>query len=572
MGADEKEKPMKTIRTSFAALAAVAATSAFAFDHNDAPTESTVRTDPESMLQPLRLASMRPTSITANRVQPSETKVTAAWVINTGSHYKSYIYRYDQNAAQLNALAGDGYRIQDVAVYRKNGVKMYAVLAFSAASDPAQTKWFDELTSAQLSAQLSSYQGRLLDYDAHMVGNEIRFSGVMRKNTGDDQMGWWYTPGGATWEQVGEIISDKKTRLVDLCQLPNGKYYAAFWTDQAGNYRYFGQRSYQSMMKFAAYYGMRVQSVSHEFVNGESRYSGVLVNNKNALTRKVGSWMRSRTDGDIGLYLRRVDGPVMADLQEDTSFYPSSTMKVFMHAYAIWNTPQANLATRQIPVWNDHDDLDHSGDSFTNTALPNVLGPMMLNSSNQMANTCIDFWGANTITSFCRTTLGASTKTQINHLLGLGRPYSGDTFNSTTLVDLGNVYENVNSLYGTTKLNFFRSNMLNDANSNGIDSAATDARTALGITNTQWNAWRSNYAWHAKAGSNPHPTLDISGYSSAAGYLTLPFRNASGAVTLRNYVFGVWINDAKTTNSAGAWGSATELIRDEVEASLASFK
>lgn len=563
---------MKTIRISTAALAALAATSAFAFDHNDDATQSVIRTDNESYLYSLRLAGLRPTSITANRVQPSETKVTATWIENSGSHNKSYLYKYDQTAAQVNGYAADGYRIQDVAVYRKNGVKMYAVLAFTAASDPAQTKWFDECTQAELTLALSNYQGRLLDLDAHMVGNEIRFSGVMRKNTGDDQMGWWWTPSGTTWEGIGQIISDKKTRLVDLCQLPNGKYYAAFWTDSAGAYRYFGERSYQSMLKTAGYYGMRVQSLSHEFVNGESRYSGVLVNTKNALTNKVGNWMRSRTDGDLGLYMRRVGGPVLADLQEDTSFYPSSTMKVFMHAYAIWNTPSADLETRQIPVWKDHDDLDHKGDTFTNTALPDVLWPMMWDSSNQMANTCIDFWGAANTVNFCRTTLGASTKTQINHLLGIGRPYSGDTFNSTTLVDLGSVYEKVNGLYGTAKLNFFRNNMINDVNSNGVDGAATDARISLGISNAKWSAWRSGYNWHAKAGSNECPGKEFDGYSSIAGYLTLPFKNADGTVNSRKYVFGTWINDAKVKNDAGAWAAATELIRDEVTASLASFK
>lgn len=564
---------MKTIRIFTAALAALAASSAFAFDFNDDEAQWTTENCPEPYIFSPRNMGFRPTSISADREQTGTTMVTASWVANTGTHKKTFVYLTDQTAAQLNAIAADGYRIQDVAVYRKDNVKKYAVLAFSAASDPAPTQWFDELTQAQLATALSSYQGRLLDFDAQMVGNEVRFSGVMRKNTGGDQIGWWYTPGGATWEQIGDVIESKKTRLVDLCRLPNGKYYAAYWTDYAGGFKFFGDATLAQMYKGANRNGMRVQSLSHRMVNGQPRYSGVLVHTEDPLTRKVGNWMRARTDGDIGIYLRRIDGPVMADLQEDLSFYPSSTMKVFMHAYAIWNTPQADLMTRQIPVWNDHNDLDHTGDTFTNTPLPQVLGPMMWNSSNQMANTCIDFWGANNIVNFCRNTLGASSKTQINHLIGIGRPYSGDTFNSTTLVDLGNVYENVNGKYGATKLNFFKTYMLNDVNSNGMDAAANDARTALGITNAQWNAWRTSYSWHAKAGSNPCPGKDFNGYSSVGGYLTLPFKDATtGRITVRKYVFGTWVNDAKEINDAGAWASATELIRDEVTASLASFK
>ncbi|MGV3614279.1 MAG: hypothetical protein ACO1SV_02985 [Fimbriimonas sp.] len=565
---------MNIARVSTAALAALAATSAFAFDHNDDATISFIATDPESMLNARRISGMRPTSISANRHQPSETKVTATWVNNVGTHNKAYLYRYDQTAAQINALAADGYRVQDVEGYVKDGetTKKFAVLFFRADSDPAQTKWFDNLTQAQLYAQLSSYQGRLLDLDAYTVGNEVRFTGVMRKNTGDDAMGWWWTPNGATWEQVGEIISDKKTRLVDLCQLPNGKYYAAYWSDGAGAYRYFGQRTWASMQKSAAYYGMRVQSISHEFVNGESRYSGVMVNTKNALTRRVGSWLRSRTDGDVGAYLRQVDGPVLADLQENTSFYPSSTMKVFMHARAISATAESQLGTREIPVWVDHNDTDHAGDTFTNTPLPAVLWPMMWDSSNQMANTCLDFWGMQGTENYIRSAFGVSDDTQINHFLGIGRPYSGSTFNSATLIDLGRVYEGVNKSFSTTRLNFFRTQMINDANSNGIDGPAGEYRTSLGITDSQWSAWRARYQWHAKAGSNEHPSGLWNGYSSIAGHITLPFKSPSGTITTRRYVFGAWVNGADVKNDANPWDAGAELVRDEVRASLLSFK
>lgn len=568
---------MKSLKFGTAALAALTAGSALAFEFNDDATIPKMDEATYTWSLAADQDGFRPTSIWVETDQPDPAFSGVSWVTNSGSHYKPYIWRMDQTAADLNAIEAGGYRIQDVAVYRtRKGVKKYGVLAFSNTTDPAPTKWFDELTQAQLSDALASYQGRLLDYDAAEVNGVVRFSGVMRKNTGDDKVGWWYTGGAVTWKEIQNIIATKKTRLVDVCQLPNEKYHAAFWTDGAGPSHPFTELTYEEMMELAAQLGMRVQTFCRrfDFQTIDVRYSGVLVNTKNPLTRKVGNWMRARTDGKVGFSLRRIGGPVMADLKEETLFYPGGTMNVFFHAFAIADTPTAQLNTRLLPVWKDHDDFDHKGDTFTYTALPNVLRPMMLNSSDQMANTCFEFWLPHTIVDFCRNTLGASEGTYINHYFDKGVPYVHDSFplSATTLTDLGNVYENVNGSYSPAKLGFFRANMLNDANSDGLDAVALDARATLGISNLDWNNWRKGYHWHAKGGSDHRPGTNFNGYSSVAGYLTLPFKNANGTITSRKYVFGTWVNDAKVKNDASAWAAATELIRDEVTASLASFK
>ncbi|MGV3614280.1 MAG: hypothetical protein ACO1SV_02990 [Fimbriimonas sp.] len=565
---------MKTIRLTLAALALTTCASALAFDYNDDPVRATYQVHLGTNFNGFSGGGLRPTGIWANPAMPETTSIMVPMVWNEGTHAKSFVTRCDQTAAQVNAIAADGFRIQDLAAYRKNGVKMYAVLAYHQSGDPAQTKWFDELTSAQLSAQLSSYQGRLLDLDANVVNGETRFSGVMRKNTGDDQIGWYWTPNASTMGAITQFAQTTKARIVDLSPMPNGLYHAVLWKDDQNTMGYlpFTSETFQDLSKKTEYLGMRIQCVSGVKVDGIWRYSGIMIPNKSLLTRKVGAWMRSRTDGDVGLYLRQVDGPVLADLQENTSFYPSSTMKVFMHAKAVSATPVANLMTFKMPTWADHNDPDHAGDTFTWTPLPQVLGPMMWNSSNEMANNVLSYYGTNGTENYVRNTFKLSGNTQINHYLGIGRPYSGNTFNSTTLVDLGKVYEGVHKQFEPARLDFFRKYMLNDANSDGMDAPAIELRESLQITDAQWSAWRPYYTWEAKAGSNSHPTVDISGYSSAAGHMSLPFKNIHGRVEVRKYVFGVWINGAETTNAAGAWGSSRELIRDLVRESLLSFK
>lgn len=570
---------MKTLRLGTAALVAIAATSAFAFDHNDDAVVSGTRTDYVTEFANFQAAQVRPTSISARETQGTTTYMTVNLVVNQGTHYKPYQFKWDQTKAQVDALAADGYRIQDVEVYRKNGVKMYSVLAFSQTTDPAPTKWFQERTLDQLKADLAAYDGRLLDLDIASVDGEALFSGVMRKNTGDDQIGWYWKT-NITWEEVGEFISDHDTRLVDLCQRPNGRYAAVFWTDHAGGYRYFGERTLNSALKSAAYYGMRIQNMNLTYVDGQPRYSGILINTKNALTRKIGSLMRQTTDGDVGCYLRRiqtptVSGSVLADLQEDAMFHPSSTNKVFFHATAIWNTPTNQLNSRTIPVWNDHTNPDHSNDTSTPTALPNVLNLMMMNSNNPRANACLDFFTPAGIEATIQNNFGVSNKTRFTSRYGVQAPYTSPTPSTTTLEDLGKVYETVRTQFSATKLTFFRSNMINQSNgstTSGINWMILQERTAAGLTNAQWNSWRATAAWTAKAGSNSDPDTGFGGYSSVAGWIQLPFRNVRGTVVNQEDVFGNWLNAAKNKNTLGSWNTAAELLRDEVRASMATFK
>lgn len=571
---------MKTLRLAPVALAAITATSAFGFDHNDDAVASRTQFGPASDFANLPATLSRPTGITVGDTQGPTTYTSVNIVSNVGSHYKQFDVKWDQTKAQVDALAANSaFRIQDVEVYRKSGVKRYAVLAYGVSTDPAQTKWFDERTLDQLKADLDAYDGRLLDLDVAYVDGVALFSGVMPKNTGDDAIGWYWKT-NITWEEVGQFVGDHDTRLVDLCQRPNGRYAAVFWTDHAGAYRYFGERTFDSALKSAAYYGMRIQSMNLTYVNGQARYSGVLVNTKNALTRKIGSLMRQTTDGDVGCYLRRLATPnvsqaVLADLQEDSLFHPSSTNKVFFHATAIWNTPTLQLGTRLIPVWDDHTNPDHSNDVSTPTLLPNVLNLMMMNSNNPRANACLDFFTPNGIEAVIQNNFGVSNRTQFTSRYGVQAPYTSPTPSTTTLTDLGMVYERVRTQFSAAKLAFFRANMLNQNNAgsnNGINAMVQQERASLGLTTPQWDAWRATAGWTAKAGSNSDPVTDFTGFSSIAGWFQLPFRSRTGTVVNQEYVFGNWLNGAKNLNTLGSWNTAAELLRDEVRASMMTFK
>lgn len=558
---------MKTLRTTIALTAFAACGAAFAFDFNQDPIGSVTRTDAASYISATIVPSgLRPTSISVPYNVGNDPLITATWVQNTGSHHKTFLLQFDRTEAQVDAIQNNGWHIEDVEGYFKGNQKFYAVLAYAASDQPNQSKWFHDLTAAQLQAEYTAWSGRIADLDVRKVLNTNYYTGVMRKNTGAYKMGWyWHT--AANFDDIAPFLGAKNARVVDICEREDGLYAVAYWTDQA-TYRYVKARSYSEIIKTAAYYGYRIENINMTVRQNQNWYTGVIVNTKNALTTKIGNLLRSTCDGKVGAYLKQVDGDVLADLQENELFYPASTMKVLMHATAIWTTPTANLNTRLIPVWDNHTSNNHANETPTQTALPAVVNPMMINSSNQMANACLDFWGMEGTEQICRGNFGMSMKTQIRNKLGLGGPYELDSFNEATLTDLGAVYENVHKKFNPTKRSFFKTNMLNDINSSTFLAVAVQERDKLGMTGVQFNQWRASWEWMAKAGTIPFN--NTSGYASIAGWLKLPYKGRAG-VTTKAYTFGIFKDDC-TVNTLSIWTAGGELIRDQINESLATFK
>lgn len=552
---------MKTQKLFFALAAFAVCASAGAYDFNDNAVNSVTRTDPVSDIPAIKSSGWRPTSISVDSAFLGETRITGTWVQNAATHYKPYLFQWDLTEAQVDTIEANGWHIEDVEVYRKAGVKRFAVLAYSPSYQPNDTKWFQELTSTQLKSLYDSWSGRIADLDVMLVGGVNRYSGVLRKNTGAYRKGWyWHT--AIAFNDIAPFLEDKGARVVDISQRTDGLYTVAYWTDSA-TYRYVSARSYDGIKSVADYYGYRIQNISQTTRSGDEYWTGVIVNTKNTQTRAIGDRLRSTSDGNVGAYLREVDGPTFVNLQQNALFYPASTMKIFMHVNAVWLTPTANLQTRTIPVWDNHTSNNHNGQTPTYTELPLVLQPMMVPSSNQMANACLDFWGMGNIEATMRSTFGMSNDTQLRSKLGLGGPNSLSSFTETTLSDFGLVYENAMKKITGTKRTFLRDNMISHASSTAFDAVAIQERNKLGVSVPNYNAWKARREWLAKAGG-------ITGYTSIAGWMRLPFKNAAG-ITFRDYVFGLFKDDY-TQNTESVWTSSPEMMRTQINQSLATYK
>jgi beta-lactamase class A len=60
-----------------------------------------------------------------------------------------------------------------------------------------------------------------------------------------------------------------------------------------------------------------------------------MVNNSNALTTRIADILDYGADGSTGLYLKEVNGPVLASLQQGFVFEPASSLKVTHHLHAM---------------------------------------------------------------------------------------------------------------------------------------------------------------------------------------------------------------------------------------------
>ena len=142
----------------------------------------------------------------------------------------------------------------------------------------------------------------------------------------------------------------------------------------------------------------------------------------NPLTKRVGKILLDGTDGEVGLYLKRVSGPVLANFHANMIFEPASTIKVILHFHAIRQI-QANpmLILGQIP-WFTNYQTDNAGNPTSCPAdtgqaiggLLYLLGEMMQKSDNRATQAIRTYFGEQNInnTAFFINMFGTSSQSQ----------------------------------------------------------------------------------------------------------------------------------------------------------------
>jgi hypothetical protein len=523
-------------------------------------------------------------------IDPSVTprRFTVTYVQNTGTYAKSWWWYYDVDGTTLsNALTTNNARLISLKAYDIGGgqIRFAAVMISNTGADGKTWWWYYNQTVTEVSNLLTTNNARLVQVNSYVTGGQTRYAVVMISNTGADAKSWWWYV-NATVPNIVTYLNTNQARLIDLDQDPTtGNFNVVMESCATGCplwWWYVGSTG-QQLLDNAAQDGSRVIDLNSYSGCGGTCYAYLMINNSNDITSRVGEMMRDGTDGVKGLYLKEVNGPVLANLEGGYVFEPASTIKAVLHVYAMHQVENGaahltdNITKYVPPVSGSCPGNTPNGTESLNTA----LGEMMRHSDNTRTREISDTFGVNNIINYAHGF--GMNNTHINHIIGCGGPIP----NQTTLDDLGTLYEKVanGTLLNPTNRSTFYSLMAGKAQYQleGYDWTglwSTDIPKIINeeapvgmpgvLTQTFMN--QMNLAYKAGnykiCGSTCATYVD---HVSIAGWAQIPFCSG-GTTTSKQYVFGVFIyNSTSDTTSSNTFNATkSELLREQIHAGLAS--
>jgi len=291
-------------------------------------------------------------------------------------------------------------------------------------------------------------------------------------------------------------------------------------------------------------------------------------------------------NGTVGVYLKKVNGAVLADYNENFVFEPASTIKVTHHLKAMLevqdnpaydlNTPinwyqdsQFSNGTAIVDDPNTSTDERGSGCPVDTGAsvdtLENGLRMMMNPSDNRWTQAMRVEFGEVNINALMQS-LGM-TNSLIQHRIGCAADALANP-NKLTLVDAGKLYEEVANglLNNDTKADFYEIMIQDD---NRFEQIVDQEVLGLGLSNTGLQDFKDLRTAALKAGSY---SLDGKQYRTVAGWAQIPFKNNSCEVELQEYVFGAFIYKADSLGPQDDIRTqGIDLFHEEIRSALESW-
>ncbi|MBK8976192.1 MAG: serine hydrolase [Planctomycetes bacterium] len=550
------------------ALAACAATLPAQDDReNGTPTGALVVSGVDlAYLQARVNEGFRLTDLEVENLSPR--RYGATMVQNSGSYARGWWWLIDVTPTQLGDFVSQNQaRIIDLEPYLVGGaLRFAAVMVHNAGAQAKSWWWYYGQTANGLLSLANQHNARLVDVDVYQSGNSTLRSGVMIANTGSDSRAWSYYANVST-ATISNAIQQTGRRVYDL-EPASSSTFDAVLTQTTGVkwWWYYGQTLGEVGAR-AAQLGARVVDIERrEVQSGVFRYDVVYTNNSNALTTRLGETLRAGTDGNTGVYLKRVNGPVLAALMADHVMDPASVLK----------TVHLIRAMRYVQMgWLDLDGTVNVWDGCGPTCCPTRTNPdtetlrttlqkMMRNSDNQSTLSVTDLVGSLATLDATANSVGA-TSTHFNHHIGCGLPA-----NETTLADIGRMHEAVRNGYlGAWGDDFY--GIMSRWNGGGyLDTLLSQEAANVGLSASQLAAFRSRIVWNSKGGS-----YDLPGgvYQRATGAsVTLPFQSNGGIVDVA-YVSGVFVDGASYVPAGTLLSEVhAEAYREEIRAAMLTWR
>ncbi|MEZ0325394.1 MAG: hypothetical protein ACAH95_05770 [Fimbriimonas sp.] len=522
----------------------------FAFDYNGVITAWAVGTAEEaSTVQQRTTEDWRPTSIDAVSPGSTLTRFVTPYVRNTDSHFKTVLMRSNISSTTLNSYRSAGWRIEDV---ERTGSTSYSALFTRNDENPVPTGWFVNLTTEQVTSLLGSTR-RILELDSVVISGVRKFNGVYVSNTGTAAKAWGWMP-DATLKEIMDWAKANAMRVIDIDPRSTSRFSAVFVKRKSGERVYVGAGPWSAISELQEASGTRPVVINK--LEGENFYAAVYVNNVNAQSARIAdSLVNNSGGGRIGAYVQEIGGSVLVNLRGTQKFYPCSAIKVLIHAAGLAAVPTDQLNTYKV----------------NSVYLGTRAYKMMVNSDNAETYILNSHFGTDYINGYGRSSLGTTTNTFIKDHFGNTPP--DNEWNATaTLRDMTNIYAK-RSVLGTARVAKFRAWMYTDANSGLFDSASVSLANSLGLTQEQYNLWKSRVRFEFKAGNVYFGSnTSYNTHWVNVGRISLP-QGSGSLFTSKHYAFGHFVNDSVNGYSmTAAWAHSAALVREQMIESMLKFK
>lgn len=466
-------------------------------------------------------------------VADSPPRFTLLAVPNKGEAEKDWMVRWDyEESWVLPEVQEADMRLVDIESYEVEGRRLYAFVAIlNAGEDYRDWQWYPRLSASDLGTQLETTGMRLLDIDN--VGTD-RFTAIAVDNS--EGYYWWWGV-GVSAKQIERAVATTGARLIDL-------------------------ESYVE--------------------RGVAKHAFISLDNANRESRRLWNLSEQVFDhpafGDAeyrGFYVKKVSGPVIADIAGHLPFQPMSVLKLLPYLYAWMEINSLNASLTQSTVsWEqaltDNPatvDFDETLDAncLVGSNIPYGLGiinwepalqTMMWESHNRTLDAFLNLFTPSAITQ--RMQQIGMTQTVMHY--GCDQPNDPAPWlkNRSTLADIHKLWESVDTFQAITQpalRDMFLSHMINIDSTGPSYTSPITGRTSGGPDNNTGFLWS---IIQQEAGANQaavQPFYEqvviqskgggLSSGSPEYGYafshhVILPFK-VNGLITPKTYTIGAFI-------------------------------
>lgn len=513
-----------------------------------------------------------------------EVYFNAVTVKNAGAYAKSSWWYPNLTEAEVNSKLNEHQaRLIDVEAYNLSttpgfpNVKYSVVMVPNTGSDQKGWLWLSQATAAEISQAATNNNARLIDLDGYVFNSQRRYAAILIGNTGPDFRNWGWLV-NVPWSTVEATINNPQSpgRLLDVYYEGGANYTVVVENCPCVGWWVMFGTSFDQLAAQAAQLGARIIDIeTYLFLSlpPSTHYMAIMVDNLAAETRRVANILTAVGPlREYGIFLKKVDGMELANLQADFVHEPLSSIKVLPHFYAMRTAQDPRALTLSSPI-REYVETGQPGENCylpTNNPirylpLLDVLTAMMVPSNNPAWASMVNHFGKQTIQDFVQNTL-QMTRTEIR------RVGCSNVYNRWTLRDASKLYESVangSQIKSAARIDFY-----NIMTQKWVEvDMLIDEEVPPGMSHNDRNLFKSLVKVPHKDGGWSVPAageIQAEASRTRIGLLFVP--ECSGALQVnRAYFYGVFVTSGQNLNNqidTASIQAATELMRPVIRNAL----